>query len=152
MIQTGPAPLRNPLVAALFPSEPWSKWFRDVAALLCFENNHSRDVTPGYSGLTEVGTIAKGLVYVKDRNLITVFLSFTPAGAGTIAMTAGSSYLSNLPYAASLDAVGVLVNLSTLAVVGGVHAAAGTARVNLPTLAASNARHAATLTYRTDDA
>ncbi len=152
MIPLGPVPFRTPISGQSFLPDAWAKYFRDVSALLGFDNNHSRAPAPTFTGITVVGTVARDMVYIKDRNLIHLQLIFTPSGGGTLALTAGTSYLSNLPYSPSHAAVGVLVNLSTLAVVGGVHAAAGTTRLNLPTLAASSAAHAATLTFRTEDA
>jgi hypothetical protein len=151
MIVLGPAPLKNPMFSPGL-SDSWAKWFRDIAALLSFNNNHSRTPAPAYTGVVDVGTVDKTLVYVKDRNLVQVQILFRPVAAGTFALTLGSSFLSNLPYAASHEAVGILVNLSTLAIVGAVHAAVGTTRLNLPALGATNAPHAGYITYRTEDA
>lgn len=151
MMPLSPAPNKNAIVANLFALDPWAKWFRDIAALLAFPNNHTRTPTPAFTGQAVVGTVDTALVYVKDRNVIQAQLTWTPSGGGTVEFTAGA-YLSNLPYQPSHDAVGVLVNLTTLAVVGAVHAAAGTARLYLPTLAPTSAPLAATITYRTEDA
>lgn len=146
----GPVPFRNVITGKEMPSEPWTKWFRDIFALLTFENNHSRTPAPTLTGVSEVGTVNKTMAYIKDRNMVQLQLVLAPTGGGTVALA--SATLTNLPYKPSHAAVGLLVNTVTLAVVGGIYAAPGGLIMNLPNLGASADPHVATLTYRTEDA
>jgi hypothetical protein len=152
MIPLSPTPLTTPIIVDKALTIQWAKYFRDIQALLGFANNHSAEITPTLTGVTEVGTVNKTFVYVKDRNLVQVELILAPVGAGTVALSAGVSLLANLPFAASHDAAGILVNLSTLAIVGAVAVAAGTKQLDFPTLGATSAKHVAMITYRTDNA
>lgn len=150
MSPLAPAPIKSALSLSGVLAEPWSKWFRDVAALLGFENNHSRIITPVFSGLATVGTVARTLAYVKDRNMVGFHLILEPSGGGTVEAAAGTTYVSNLPYEASHDAAVVVVDAVTLAVLGGARVNPATTRLYLPTFAAIANKILVSGWYRTE--
>jgi hypothetical protein len=149
MTPLAPAPVRTALAPVL--PEAWSKWFRDVAALLGFDNNHSRILTPTLTGLAVVGTVAQSLVYVKQGNVISYQVILAPSGGGTVAATAGTTRVDSLPYKASHDAGGMVINAVSLALLGAARVDAGTKQLYLPTFAATANKVIVSGWYRTEE-
>lgn len=150
MSPLSPAPLKSLVLSGAILTDAWAKWFRDLSALLGFEQGHSRIITPTFAGLVTVGTVGVSLVYVKDRQMVGFSLILAPSGGGTVAANAGSTYVENLPYEASHDAGAAAVNAVSLASLGGGRVDAATKRLYLPTFAATANKVIVSGWYRTE--
>lgn len=84
--------------------------------------------TPTRNGFTEVlggGTITTSGTYRMRDDLCTVTATITAAGGATIAAVAGTSYLSGLPVASSVNTPGTWVNATSIAASGATLTASG---------------------------
>ena len=74
--------------------------------------------TPSFNGFSITGTVNVTGTYTKVGNLVYIN-AYIDARSGTIAATAGSSYLSGLPFSSSGASSGTWVNRETIADDGG---------------------------------
>lgn len=128
-----PAPLREKLLDGLGLLAPtWAAWMRNLSAALVYQA-----WSPKFTGLTEVGTVAKSGRYARVGNLLVFEVQVAPAAGGTSAAVLGTTRIANLP--AQADRYGVLhaIDTSTRAALGVGLITAGARTAYMPAWAAN---------------
>ena len=86
----------------------WVEWFNNIERILGRSNNEQASFTPVFSGLTGTGTYTGS--YYRFNTML--FFEVTISTTTTTASTAGTTYISNLPFISSRNG-SCIINDST---------------------------------------